>query len=93
MQRAVLVVQPAAVLVGARHVTLDQPPEAAAVATPAQVRQLVDDDVVEHGRWAQHQPPRERQRAMARGAAPARALVTDGDPADLEALDRLRRDP
>jgi hypothetical protein len=54
----------------------------------AQVRELVDDDRVERLGRRQHQPPREREAAGARGASPAGALVPDRDPGSLHAEGR-----
>src|SRR5512146_3318955 len=55
------------------------------MVTLFQVRQFVNDDVVQHGKRRQEKPPIEVEVTLARAASPATLLVPDGDPAIVEA--------
>ena len=57
----------------------------------AQVAELVDDDVIEHLKRRQHEPPVEGERARGGAGAPERALVADLNPpvSDAEPLGLL----
>src|SRR5438128_1926634 len=56
---------------------LDQAPERSRVVAPAEVAELVRDDVVEHVGRGDDEPPREGEVAAGGARAPARALVAD----------------
>ena len=55
-----------------RKVPLHHRPESRPVTIGAQVGELMNDNRFEARRWRQHESPRERDRAVTRGAAPAR---------------------
>ena len=54
------------------EVPLHHRSESRAVAVGAQMGELMNDNRFEARRWRQHESPRERDRAVTRGAAPAR---------------------
>ena len=74
-----VIAQPAACGACVGKMPIDQPPEAPRMAVDLEVRQLVNDDVVEHRRRAHHQAPAEGQRSAARGTPPPRLLVSNRD--------------
>ena len=55
------------------------------------MRELVDDDRIQHLGWCEDETPAERERAGPRGAPPARPLVPDGDPRRPDAQRRRER--
>ena len=76
-QRVPVPPQPALVLAPVRHPLREQDPEALRVVEHVEVHDLVLDDVVEHRRGRQQQPPVEAHRPGRRARRPARALAAD----------------
>src|SRR5260370_10345925 len=79
-----VLVQPIALRAPLGPPGLDEPPEAARVVRLAQMAELVHDDVVEHVERREHAPPVEREPAARRARPPARTLVADLDPVELD---------
>lgn len=57
---------------------------------PAQVHQLVDQDVIAHRRRHQHQSPVQTDMAITSAGAPPRALIADGDASNREPVARCQ---
>src|SRR5689334_16213043 len=88
-QRAAVTAQPGAmgfiVWTGAR----DESPETRRVVQLFEVRQLVVDDVVQHGQRGEQQAPVEVQVAGAGAAPPAAFLLFDADATEGKAVRRV----
>src|SRR5262245_52084104 len=72
-----MLAKPAARFSRAWRMALHDRPEGCRMAPHAEMRQLMDDDRIEHERWRQDEPPAEREVALGRCGGPPAALVSD----------------
>ena len=77
--------KPAARVLVARTRVRDKPPEVARVIKPAQMHQLVNQDVLAHGVGHQDEAPVEADVTRWRARSPARSLIPDADARHVQA--------